>query len=147
MIWAVVIDNIECRFFHFSRNPLSLSLILTIDHPENRLKNQDLSTDRPGHFATSTTYPNNYTQPKDPKEIKLEEFAREINEKLNHSRSQQAYHSLIIISPPKMKGILFNSMNKNVENLITHTFTKDLYLLKENELLNFIDKNTQFPQK
>lgn len=44
-----------------------------------------------------------------------------------------------------MNGLLFQHINNNVKNLVTHNFEKDLLHLADHELLDFLKIHTQYP--
>jgi protein required for attachment to host cells len=116
-------------------------LIKEIKHPENKLRDTDLTSDKPGHYGTSSSARGAYSQPTDPKEIKIEDFSRIIAKELDNDRNTNAYGKLIVIAPPHMKGLLSHHINKHVKELVTHTIEKDLFHLNEHELLEFLHEH------
>jgi protein required for attachment to host cells len=140
--WVLVTDSAICRLYDYNRNPEQLVLVKEIKHPENRLKDTDLTSDRPGHFKSGANNRGSFSQETDPKEVKIEEFARDIDKVLDHGRVTQAFTKLIIIAPPHMSGLLFQHINKHVKELVTHSIKKDIPNLAERELLAFLHKHT-----
>ena len=61
-----------CRIYQYSKKPTQLTLLKELKHPENKLKDIDLTSDKPGHYKSSSATHGAYSQPSDPKEIKIE---------------------------------------------------------------------------
>lgn len=135
---VAVLNSNECRIFSFSKKNQELVLLKEISHPENKGRNEDLVSDRPGHYDTSSHAGGSYAQHTDPKDVKIDQFALEIDKWLAQGRTHQQYEQLVIIAPPKMIGHLSQHLNKNVEKLITQYIQKDLVFFKEHELLHFL---------
>ncbi len=142
--WVVTTDSNTCRIYHYTKKPTQLTLLKELSHPENKLRDIELTSGKPGHYKTNTATHGAYSQPSDPKEIKADDFSREIAKELDHGRNTNAYKSLIIIAPPHMNGLLCHHINKHVKGLIAHTIEKDLMSMPEHELLAFLGKHTKF---
>lgn len=147
LIWVVNTNSNTCRIYNYKKKPVQLALFKEIQHPENKLKDLDLTSDKPGHYKSSGSSHGAYTQPSDPKEIKIENFSREIAKELDHGRNSHAYNHLIVIAPPHMNGLLFQHINKLVKNLVSHNIEKDLIHLPDHELLSFLKIHTQYPNE
>ncbi len=143
--WVVNTDSNTCRIYQYKKGSDQLTLFKEIRHLENKLRDIDLTSDKPGHYKSSGTTHGAYSQPSDPKEIKIDAFSREIAEELDHGRNIQAYKNLIIIASPHMSGLLFQHINKHVHDLVTHKIEKDLIHLPDHELLVFLRAHTQYP--
>ncbi len=140
--WVVTTDTNTCRIYHYKKKPRELTLLKEIQHPENKLRDIDLTSGKPGHYKSSGSAHGAYSQPSDPKEIKITDFSREIAKELDHGRNMHAYEKLIVIAPPHMNGLLFQHINKHVKNLITHCIEKDLLHLDDHKLLDFLHEYT-----
>jgi len=82
-----------------------------------------------------------FTQRTDPKEVKIDDFARNLAKELDHDRCINAYQQLIVIAPPHMNGLLSHHFNKHVKELISHTIEKDIIHYNERELLDFLHQH------
>lgn len=143
--WVITIDSNNCRIYDYSKKPNHLTLVKEIQHPENKLRDIDLTSDKPGHYKSSGTGgQGTYSQPTDPKEIKIDNFAREIAKELDHGRNTNAYQQLIVIAGPQMKGLLCQHINKHVESLITHKIEKDILHLNTSELMDFLQIHARY---
>lgn len=144
MIWVTTIDSTTCRIYEF-KNHKHISLIREIIHPENKLRDIELTSDRPGRYKSSNSSHGAYSQPTDPKEILIDNFSKEVAHELDAGRTKNCYERLIIIAPPHMNGLLSKNINKHVNQLISHRINKDVMHLTEHELLNFITTHAQYP--
>ncbi|HSW93231.1 MAG TPA: host attachment protein [Gammaproteobacteria bacterium] len=142
--WVVTTDSATCRIYQYSRKTAHLLLLKELTHPENKLRDIDLTSDKPGHYKSSHNTHGAYSQQSDPKEIKIENFSREIATALDQGRNIHAYENLIIIAASHMKGLLFQHINRHVKDLVTHSIEKDLIHLPHQELLDFLRVHTQY---
>lgn len=147
MTWVLTTDSNTCRIFHYIKKANQLTLLKEILHPENKLRDIELTSDKPGHYKSSNSTHGSYSQPTDPKEVKIEVFSREIAKELDHGRNTNAYETLIVIAPPHMNGLIFQHVNKHVKNLVTHNIEKDVVNLPIHELLSFLRMHTKYPNE
>jgi protein required for attachment to host cells len=142
MILVVTANSNDCRIYHFDKPHANLTLLSEISHPENKLKNSDLTSDRSGHYqAGGTSGRGAYSPRMDAKEIEIDNFSREIANILNKERNGNEYKKLILIAPSHMSGLLNQHLNKHVKELIVNHIQKDLQHLKTHELLEFLKEN------
>lgn len=144
-LWVVNTDSNTCKIYQYRKHPDQLTLLKEIRHPENKLRDTDLTSDKPGHYKSSNTAHGAYSQPSDPKEIKIDAFTREIAKELDHGRNTQSYTNLILIASPHMCGLLSQHINKHVLDLVAHKIEKDLIHLPDHELLTYLRTHTQYP--
>ncbi|KTC86836.1 MULTISPECIES: host attachment protein [Legionella] len=131
--WLVVFDSTICRIYEYDKD--QLILIKELQHPDNKLRDIDITSDKPGRYQSKGYAHGAYSQESDPKEIKIENFSREIAHMLDHGRNTQAYESIVLVGSPHMNGLLLKHINKQVKNLITHNIEKDFIHLGESDLL------------
>lgn len=144
MILIVTANSSQCRIYRYNKQPVELSLHKEINHPENRLKTSELAADKSGHYQTSSGGSGAYSPPMDPKEVKIDDFSREIARELNQERTQNGYDDLIIIAPPHVTGLVFQHLNKNVKDQITKHIQKDIMHLPDHELLEFVKETAKY---
>ncbi len=146
MIWVVNTNSNMCHIYDYQKNPAQLILLKELNHPENRLKKSDfLTSDKPGHYQSDPSHAGgSFSQRTDPKEVAIDDFAREIARELNHGRTTNAYESLVLITPPHMNGLLLQHLDKHVKERVAHTIQKDLQHLTDKELLALLKTNTKF---
>ena len=134
LTWLVVFDSTICRIYDYSKN--DLALVKQIEHAENKLKDIDITSDKPGRYQSSDAH-GAYSQESDPKEIQIERFSKEIAKILEHGNAVNDYEKLILLSSPHMHGLLLKDINKQVEKLIIRVIPKDLVHFSEADLLNY----------
>src|SRR5579862_2916652 len=133
-----------CRIYHYNKHPAQLTLLKEINHPENKLKSGDLTSDRPGHYQGNKSSRGAYSPSMKAKDVEIENFSREIAKELNQERNKNEYDELIVIAPPHMIGLLNQHINKHVANLVINKIEKNLLHLSEHELLEFLHTHTQY---
>jgi len=145
--WALILNSGICRIYKLSKKPYQLTLLKEIVHPESRLRDIELTSDKPGHYKAGDGAHGAFSQQSDPKEIQIDDFSRQIAEALDHGRTIQSYNKLIVVAPPHMDGLLFQHMNKHVKDLITHNIKNDVLHLTEHELSDFLQQHTKWCDK
>eukprot|EP01012_Entosiphon_sulcatum_P001561 TRINITY_DN10298_c0_g1_i1.p1 TRINITY_DN10298_c0_g1~~TRINITY_DN10298_c0_g1_i1.p1 ORF type:complete len:171 (-),score=7.41 TRINITY_DN10298_c0_g1_i1:23-535(-) len=138
--WIVVFDSTICRIYEYNKD--QLAFIKELQHPDNKLRDIDITSDKPGRYQSKGEAHGAYSQESDPKEVKIENFSREIAHLLDHGRNTQAYETIVLVGAPHMNGLLLKHTNQHVKNLITHNIEKDLIPLGERDLLVHINKLT-----
>lgn len=144
MIWVINSNSNTCRIYQYDKKHAKLNLVKEIQHPENKLPTRDTISDRPGHYKANGSKRGAYSQPTDPKDIKIDDFYRQIANDLDRARSQNSFKELIVITAPHTNGLLINHMNKHVQEMVSHNIQKDLINLSEKELLEYLRTNTKY---
>lgn len=135
--WLAVFDSTTCSIYDYSKS--DLSLVKKIEHSENKLKDIDITSDKPGRYQASGAAHGAFSQESDPKEIQIERFSKEIAKTLEHGSAVNAYEKLILASAPHMHGLLLKNINRQVEKSIIHVIPKDLIHFSENDLLDYVN--------
>ena len=143
LTWVLITNSNTCRIYHYIKKSNQLTLVKEIQHPENKLRDIDLTSDRPGHYKGGGSSHGAFSQQSDPKEIKVDDFSKEIATELDHGRTTHLYEKLIVIARPHMNGLLFQHINKHVNDLVTHKIEKDLLHSTERELIDFLHQHTE----
>lgn len=145
MILVINANTNTCKFYDYNKHKAELKLVHEIQQPENKLKDFDLNSDRPGHYQKNGPGTRGaYSPPKNTKEIKIEDFLRNIAKKLEHQRTQNTYEKFIIIAPPAVNGLLHQHMDKLVKELVINNIKKDLIHLNDHDLLSYIREHAQY---
>ncbi len=141
MTWIVSADFSSCRIYQYQKHPKQLTLIKEIFHPSSKLKDTDLVTDAPGRYQASGSAQGAFTPRTDPKEVEIDNFAREIARELDRGRNANAYKSLIIIMAPHMHGLLSKHLDKHVHEMIEKNIQKDYQHLDAKDLLVYLNSH------
>jgi len=136
MIWTVIANTSQCKIYEYDRKTHELQLLKELFHPESRLKDHDLASDKPGHYKSHNTNRGAYTPDTDPHENELEHFAHLVAKEMDNGRTQNEYEGLVLISLPKMLGLIKNTSNPQVQKLIIETINKDNIHFTKDEIIN-----------
>jgi protein required for attachment to host cells len=146
MIWVIAANAVTCRIFHYGKNGGELTLIKQISHPENRLKMQDyLTSDRPGHFKSGADSRGSFQPRTAPKDVELNNFAREIGREIMRGRKAEAFNKLIVIATPQMGGLIFSHVDKLTEAMVMNYIHKDPQHFTESDILTYLKKFASYP--
>lgn len=144
MIWVVNSNSNTCRIYTYNKVHSKLDLVKEILHPENKLHNVSLVSDGPGKFKTSGGAHGSYAPPSDPKEVKIDNFMRDIARELNNERVKNSFEKLILISPAHTNGMLMQHMDKHVKERIISNIQKDLMHLNDHDLINILEATPNY---
>ena len=147
LTWVLITNSNTCKFYDYCKKSHQLKLLREIKHPENLLKDIELTSDKPGRYRANDAGHGAFSQPTDPKEIKIDAFSREIAKTVDHARNTNAFAELIVISPPHMKGLLLHHFNKHVKEMITHNIEKEVLQLTERALVEFLRTHATYTDK
>jgi protein required for attachment to host cells len=135
--WVIVSSKIGARFYDYNKQNGKLHLFKTLDNPDGRLQNRDLYSDSPGHsFESHGSGSHNMGNEQDKKEREAENFAEIVVRDLDKSRKAGEFDNLIMISEPGFLGTLMSCMNDHTASLVQHKITKDLYAMKDHEIVH-----------
>lgn len=140
--WVVVADSRLAKIYTHKMNSHKEPPILlhTIEHPESKLRDQDLVSDRPGHYKTGGTSRGAYVPRTEPKEVEINKFAQELAHLLDQGRVQNQFEYLFIFAEPHFYGLMGMHMTKHVKDMIKKVVQKDYTHLTEHELQDEILK-------
>ncbi|CEG60909.1 host attachment protein [Legionella micdadei] len=136
--WLLIFDSTHCRIYDYTKH--KIDLIKEIQHPENKLRDIEITSDKPGRYQVMGQAHGTYSQQSDPKEIKIEHFSKEIADVLENNNAIHAYEKLILVAPPHIHGLLLKHLDKQITNRITHNIEKDLIHVSEDQLLSHLNE-------
>src|SRR5687767_11279660 len=120
MKWIITANTNHCCIYEYQGN--ALSLIKEIDHPENKLKDSELSSDKPGRYNSNNSIGGGaYSPHTEIEDVQDNDFAREIARELREEKNKNTYKELIIIMPAQIEGLFSKHLNKNVKGVIKLT--------------------------
>ena len=138
--WILSANRSSASLFESDWPGKSMRRIQDIPHPQGRMQNKDIDTDKPGRVFDSFGEGRHSTSPKqEPTEHIAQQFALELAEMLNKGRLTNAYDKLVLIAEPKFLGVLRAALDKNTELLITQTVNKNLVDIKEEGLAVYLE--------
>lgn len=133
--WILVAHRAGARVFENTGTGKGLSLKQDIPHPEGRLKNQDINSDRAGRVGgTRGDQHQVYENPVEPTEHVAAQFAKQLATVLDHGRTGNQYDQLVLVAEPRFLGHLRTAMSDKVLSLVSATVEKDLGMVEIPEL-------------
>lgn len=125
--WVVVADSSRARFFAWEDRVEPLREIDDMIHSEGRLQDREEVTDRQGGLAgTHGQSDHTFEAPTAIKRADAMRFAHQIGEKLEHGRVNGEYKNLILAAPPEFLGVLRQTLNEHVLQLVSESLNKHL---------------------
>ncbi len=132
--WIVVANSSLAKIFHAEKVGV-LTQVECIDHPEGRLKNSDMVSDKPGCTHERGLPGRSAIEVQtSPKRHEAELFAKRISEYLEASREQGLFARLFVAASPTFLGLLRQAMSPGTSQLIAGEVDKDVTHMKPKEI-------------
>jgi len=150
--WILTADSATARIYSVpaSKYKSELTFLKELNHAEGKMKPQDLVTDRPGAYNPGHAQPSSANAVKgfsighyvtrDPKEVEIDKFIKEIAKMLEHAHSTHQYEKLILVAAPHILGLLNKNLSKEVKKIIKHSIIKDGIHISDTALHNLIQE-------
>lgn len=133
--WVVTLDSNTCRIYDFDRKEQLLKLIKEWSHPENKLRNVDLVSDRPGHYKAPQTSRGAFADVDTHEEL-IRRFTHEVADLLyKHHRE---FEKFIAIVPPRVLGFLNQYLDEAVKEKMLTSLKKDYMHWSSHELQTYL---------
>jgi len=139
--WILVGHEAGARVFANRGPGKGLGLVETIEHPEGRLRDRDIDSDRPGRsFRKDSGDPHRaaMSRGEGPHDRAIADFARALADKLQRGRVENQYERLVLVAPPRFLGLLRASLDGPTAQLVVGSIDKDLATRKESELIKHL---------
>jgi len=134
-IWVLVADSTRARIFAAKSPVAAIEEVHEMQHPEGRLHQQDLSSDRPGRdFDAQGSGSHAMDMEVDPKMQEAIDFAKKINQFLESACNQNKFDRLIIVSGPTFLGLLRDNMSTLVTKFVSREIDKNVVQMREDEI-------------
>lgn len=132
--WLLVANSSIARIFKIEKIQ-ELTEIRTMEHPESRLHNIDLVSDKPGRDFESGGTRRHALEPKTmPKKLEFAIFAKDLADYLEESRNKGQFDALYIAAGPALLGLLRQSLHPNTAKIIKGEINKDMTQMKATEI-------------
>ncbi|MGD8378309.1 MAG: host attachment protein [Gammaproteobacteria bacterium] len=134
--WTLVADAARARIFRLTAggDPRLVELEDLV-HPESRLRDRDLRTDRGGSTFASHGSGVDETGPEhDPGEHQARVFARQIVDRLERARQDHEFDRLVVVAPAPFLGRLREAMGDPLKATVSETLDKDLCRLSTEDI-------------
>jgi len=124
--WILVADSARARLFTIDRPRGPLPETAGYADPQDRLRDQDLEADAPGRGAGSNGGRFAMGHEDGAKDHHAEQFARELAEVLDKSRSAGDLVRLYVMAAPNFLGSLRRFLDRATSGCIVESFPKDV---------------------
>ena len=146
-IIVIVADNTCARVFRATSSKGSLEEEVVLTHPENRLQDKEMTSDRAGFSFSSSGYGRrSLSKSEDPKEHEIKLFVSEIDEYLRSLKKKNDLHQLILIAAPKLLGRLKKQLSSSIQEHITYELNKNIAKKNAEEIRKHLPKYLANPQ-
>lgn len=135
--WVVVAHQAGARFMeHQSGFGRHLVLVGELEHPEARLRNQEIDSDRAGEASAggSGTSRRAMQHEQTAHEHVVSQFARTIAADLSRSRAEGLFDAIILVAEPGFLGILRDALDKPTAQIVVDSVHKNLAVERPNEV-------------
>jgi protein required for attachment to host cells len=137
--WILVSNAANAKLYANHGPNQGLTLVKETDHPESRLKNSELVTDRPG-FLQSSGNGHGARQPATlPKEHAARKFAHSLAQELCQARKTKQLDRIILVAPPAFMGLLNEELDPPTAQLVSDRFEKDYTKSPERQLAQHLE--------
>lgn len=124
--WVLVAENSRARLFDWQSQDV-LHEISDLSHPESRLHERDLVSDKPGRIFDGAGEGRHARQaPTSAKHHESQTFAKEIVAMLEQSRCRNEFEHLVIMAAPQFLGQLREEMPPSLQKTVLHEIDKNL---------------------
>jgi protein required for attachment to host cells len=132
--WILVANASLARLYEHLGPNKGLKLVKELLHPESRLRNAELVTDRPGSMAGSGNGQGSKRPQTAPKDHEAKVFAQELAQELYQGRTKNAFGRAIVFAPPGFMGVFNTVLDHPTAQMITDRFEKDYTKSSEPQL-------------
>ena len=136
---VVVADSNRARIFALQGRD-ELSELDNLVNPAARQDDRELRTDADGRFYGMGERSEGHTAEPSvtPKQHEAERFAHTVAQYLNDARNAHRYDSLCLIAAPQFLGLLRQSLDHNVLELVDESLPKNLTAASTDEIRHYI---------
>lgn len=138
--WVMVASASEANLYA-NRGPNGgLEPVEQYQHTESRERDQDLVSDRPGHYQTEGGAHGTFSQETDPKQHEEDKFAVQLAHALETGRVEHHCTRIILVAPAAFMGRLNGHLSKAVNALVSDRIEKDYVRLPVKELSGHLER-------
>lgn len=128
LTWIIVARRSGAALYaHAARG--ALARVRDIPHPEGRLKDREIVSDRPGRAHESGTVRRCAVgTDRAPSRALAEGFARSLADALGRALDERAYDRLVLVAEPRFLGMLRGALNAQTAAAVVGSVAKELPL-------------------
>jgi protein required for attachment to host cells len=126
-IWILVAESSRAKLFSAANSKSPINEIEDIAHPEGRMHEGDLVSDKPGSDGGSMGQGRHIFDDKvSAREQEVKRFAKSLATRLESARNDGSFQKLVLIAPAAFLGALRSELGKDVMNLVSREVDKNL---------------------
>ena len=137
--WILVANATTATLYSRSTLDQKPARIRELVHPESRMKNAELSSDRAGHMQSSGDGHGARQPRSEPKQNEAEHFARELAQVLLRGRTAGDCQKIVLVAPPAFLGLINAALDGPTAKLVTAHFEKDYTQVGEAQLATLLE--------
>lgn len=137
--WILIAHRGGARLFENNGPGKGMALVENIPHPEGRLKNGEINSDKSGRAFDSFSRRHGMSPNQEATDQVATVFAKHLCDKLDKARSNNRYARLVMVADPRFLGELRATLNKNTAALVSATLDKDLGGVEDRDLPGFLE--------
>lgn len=126
--WVLIADSSRATLLETDTKYEEWKVIQVLEHPESRLKAEDLMADGRGRTSPrqrDTARRAAMAPSTSPRQVEFEKFSRELADLLQLGYDQHAYVGAILVAPPEFLGLLRAALPDTVENAVEASIDKN----------------------
>ncbi len=133
--WIVVADSSRARILKSAPANGQMEVVASLVHPESRLKDTELISDRPGRVHGGPAGPKSGADSgsESAHDREADRFSREVVQELQKGSDRHDFDSLVLVAPPRFLGRLRSHLGP-LESAVTETLALDLTQVRDLDL-------------
>lgn len=139
LAWILIANSSLAKIYRIDQRDVLVE-IEEFQHPESRLHNRDLVSDRPGRdFESNMSGTRHSLETRHtPKQNEAILFAKEISRYLSAARNNNEFSDLFIVSSPNMLGLLRNEFDTPLAKCVIAELDRDLTQMSSEDLVKHL---------
>ncbi|MEW6055096.1 MAG: host attachment protein [Bdellovibrionota bacterium] len=126
-VWVIVANQSEATIYECTGPEDGPRQVHIIRHSAARMRERDLTTDRPGRtFASLGNVRHAFSSPQDARDHEVDVFVREVEQWLLSQAGQQNFDELFLIAGPRVMGKLKAGFSPNLLGRVVGSLNKDV---------------------
>jgi len=136
--WILVANATTAKLYSRKTLDQEPTVIRELVHPESRMKNAELSSDRAGHMQSSGNGHGARQPRSEPKQNEAEHFARELAQLLLRGRTAGECGNIVLVAPAAFLGLINAALDGPTARLVSAHFEKDYTQVGDAQLATLI---------
>ncbi len=131
--WVVVANNSRARIFGTNARGGKLTTLDELDHPEARLRDSEMRTDKPGRMYSMQGEFRSAAEHTPARKHEAERFAHKLADHLDKNLYNQNFEKLVLVASPGFLGTLRQKLSDRLRKALASEMDKDLSHLDKAE--------------